>query len=344
MSNKQQATKNTSPDDAIVIEAETSEHDDSVKMTKPPRRWPLFILAFIVGSATSIFGLHYYQQNYIQRTNLSSTPSTPSIEPPHVDATPTQPVQDNIDPTTTILTPETPIATAISSEEGQALLQSMQDLQSNIETLRDELSALRQKQSDVTHSQTLLEAMQLHSRLTWIMDTTSHLPQIKLAWQEISLLPSLSTEQRAQAEAMLQLAESLQNNVHQWKQELDYLISQLTPNEYDNILPAAFPSAENNPWLQWLIQQFSLKRSTSNQQAILLNLKNRLLIIKQNLDLELWPTGAEWSQLRAQLQLQLIEHEGKTPAKTLQLPESFLNIQKDIEQLRQAAHAWLEES
>lgn len=355
MSDKQQATEDATPDDAIVIEADALEHDNPAKTTaKPPRRWPLFTLAFIVGSATSIFGLHYYQQNY-QPTPTSSEPTTitSTAKTPHVNtaveplrAETSKPIQDELAIKAAIST--TPASTAISSEEGEALILAITTLQESMQGLQSELQILREQQQDVAHSQSLLESMQLHSRLTWIMQHNSHLPQIKLAWQEISLLPSLTAEQRAQAEAMLKLAEQRQNDVHQWQQEIDHLIVSFKPSEYDNVISTTITD-DSNPWLQWLINQFSLKPSQNSQEVALLTLKNALLGIKQGMDLEQWPAGTAWTELRAQLQLRLVEqfntNRGENEqAKTLQLPEQFNAIQTDVKKLRQAAQSWLEES
>ncbi len=346
MSDKQQTTE-TSTDEAIVIEADPLEQEAIEKTPAKTRRWPLFVLAFIVGSATSIFALNYYQQNYILKSNSAPAAITPSTKAPLESASikPAQEASKSVD----TLTLETSVPTAISSEEGEALITAITTLQDNIQGLQSELQSLRQQQQDVAHSQSMLESMQLHSRLSWIMKHNSHLPQIKLAWQEISLLPSLTSEQRDLAESMLKLAEQRQNNVHQWQQEIDHLISNLKTNDSDNVIPTAIAADASTPWLQWLAQQFSLKRSQSSQEMALLTLKNTLLHIKQGMNLEQWPTGTEWTTLRAQLQLRLVaqfnEHKSDDKqAATLQLPENFDAIQVDVKQLRQAAQSWLEES
>jgi len=351
MSDKQQTTE-TSSDEAIVIEADPLEQEAIKKTPAKARRWPLFVLAFIVGSATSIFALNYYQQNYVLKSNSAPIAITPITEAPLKSAS-IKPVQEASKQVNT-LTLETSISTAISSEEGEALITAITTLQDNIQGLQSALQTLRQQQQDVAHSQSMLESMQLHSRLSWIMKHNSHLPQIKLAWQEISLLPSLTPEQRNLAESMLKLAEQRQNDVHQWQQELNHLVTSSKPNAYDNIISTAVTADDSNPWLQWLIKQFSLKRSQSSQEVALLALKNTLLHIKQSMNLEQWPAGTAWTELRAQLQLRLVEQfnanqvENKQSendqAKTLQLPESFEAIQADVKQLRQAAQSWLEES
>ncbi|PCI45123.1 MAG: hypothetical protein COB41_02310 [Proteobacteria bacterium] len=353
MSNKQQTTEAAPDEEAIMIEGDALEQEPIEKTTPKVRRWPLFTLAFIIGSATSIFALNYYQQNYMQQSSNGSMSFVSSTAPTHknepVDVTPKE-VSATINSPSFKTPASTQISTAISSEEGKALITAISTLQNNIQDLQNELQTLRQQQQSVAHSQSMLESMQLHSRLTWIMKHNSHLPQIKLAWQEISLLPSLTTEQRTHAESMLKLAEQRQNDVHQWQQEIDHLIINFKPSEYDNIIPAAITTDSSNPWLQWLVQQFSLKRSQSSQEAALRTLKNTLQHIKQGMNLEQWPTGTAWTALRAQLQLRLVEQfkaadQAETKqAPALQLPENFEAIQADVKKLRQAAKSWLEES
>ncbi|MDQ6967223.1 MAG: hypothetical protein Q9M14_00895 [Mariprofundaceae bacterium] len=356
MTDKKETTAAPS-DDAIVIEENSLEDTspenlDIKKEPAQPRRWPLFILAFIVGSATSIFALNYYQQNYLLKPHhvpiaITSLPDT-SHKSDIVEL-----VQNKVSKPVDVPALKAPISTTIptpiSSEEGEALIAAITTLQESMKDLQGELQVLREQQHDVAHSQSMLESMQLHSRLTWIMKHNSHLPQIKLAWQEISLLPSLTTEQRSQAETMLKLAEERQNDVQQWQQEIDHLIIILKPDEYDNIISTAITANNSNPWLEWLIKQFSLKRSQSSQEAALLALKNALLHTKQGMNLEQWPTGTAWTELRAQLQLRLLKHfntnkEEVKQAGVLQLPESFDAIQADVKKLRQAAQSWLEES
>ena len=323
-------------DEAPAVETEVSQEAKPEKApSKQPRRWPFFVLAFIAGSAASIFALNYGQQYGLltqakHTTALPETVVTPPAQPkPVVEAVQKAPVTPPQTNTAQLPTP-------ISSEEGEALIRAINALQGQIQALQDELQSLRNQQQDITHTQALLEAMQLHARLTWIIKPSSHLPQIKLAWQEISLLPSLSPEQRAQAEQMLQLAEQRQDDVRQWQQELDHIIMSLKTNEYNDIIT----SNDDKPWLQWLTRQFSLKRSQSNQEAELSQLKATLLNIRQNMSLEQWPETHRWTALRAQLQLRLL----KQTDNTLQLPESFQAIEQDIHTLRQTAQTWLEAS
>jgi len=130
MNDKQQTTE-TSSDEAIVIEADPLEQEAIEKTPAKTRRWPLFMLAFIVGSATSIFALNYYQQNYILKSNSAPVAITPSTEAPLESASikPAQEVSKSVD----TLTLETSMPTAISSEEGEALIAAITTLQGNIQ-------------------------------------------------------------------------------------------------------------------------------------------------------------------------------------------------------------------
>ncbi|MDQ6954054.1 MAG: hypothetical protein Q9M20_01250 [Mariprofundaceae bacterium] len=340
------------------VSEEVSETSQETALEKEPsskkksRRWPFFVLAFIVGSATSIFTLNYYQLIYHTAPENTSTsaallPVEKAVKKTLVDNIPieaakkrTEAVVDSIETPIEKKNSELPKHTAISSEEGEALISAIKALQSNIQELKNELQTLHLKQRNVADSQAMLESMQLRSRLTKIIQHNSHLPQITWAWQEISLLPSLSTEQRALANSMLQLAQKRQNDVLQWQQTLSQLIASLKPNEHNNIISNVVSVDNSNPLLQWLMQQFSLKRSQSSEERLLLTLKNRLVHIKQGMALEQWPTA--WPTLRAQLQLHLVDQVDENTAPSLQLPENFTSVQADVEQLRQAAKIWLE--
>jgi len=353
--------------DEKTDKASTDHTADKQNVKKQGNRWPAFILAFVIGSITSVFAWQYYEVAYSPHSSIALTQpiavkSTP--KPPQIAAHQKEIIVEKtaikdaaaklVDTPSNTVPSNTVLPNILSNKDGEALLQAVTALQSNIQALQGELQALRQQQSDITRSQTQLESMQLHTRLSWIIKHNSHLPQMKLAWQEISLLPSLTAEQRTLAESMLLLAQQRQDDVWQWQQQLEHLIVSLKLDEHHNIIPEKFSADASNPWLQWLLEQFSFKRSQCGEQLALLALKNKLLSVKQAMDLEQWPTTADWTRLRAQLQLHLLElndgqgdkHSEQTKdqqAVNLRLPENFQAIQTDVEQLRQAARLWLEE-
>ncbi|MDX8397773.1 MAG: hypothetical protein R8K49_05565 [Mariprofundaceae bacterium] len=309
----------------------TPEHtskQSSENKPSPVKRWPLFLLFFIIGSAASFLALNYQtlQQSYNQPIKPIATVQVQQIPAPQ-------------SPAVQVVSPQ---STAISNEEASLLIQSIGQLTQKIDSLQTELKSLKQQQQLVQETQSNIEHLQLHARLAQIHDPSSHLAQIQRAWQEISLLPSLSPAQHQQAISMFKLAQHQIQQVQKWQQEINVIITSLQPSSYDNIIPNAMPESPD-AWLQWIANQFSLKPAQSSQQLSLNRLKQNLLHIKQNMSLELWPHGTTWAQLRAQLQLHLIASKDAKSSSTLTLPEDFSDIKQKLQTLRNTAQQWLKE-
>jgi len=222
----------------------------------------------------------------------------------------------------------------VSSEEAKQLLDAMQGLSDELRQLRSDQQAMQ----SALHQQ---QRINLEARLRWIADASSHLPQIQLAWEEISLLPGLSTEQRQKAETMLSLAQKDEVQVRQWQMNLEKWASTLTTPARDNVIPMP-----EHPWLAWIASQFSLSRAPSAEEKNLDAMRLALLDASKRMALESWPNKQEWQAMRARLLLQLQAMQLAETATTpeLGLPENFEAIAKDIETLRQTARQWLEEN
>ena len=313
----QQATSQT---DKHQISA--SENSKKESTDKKQRYWPWFILAFMLGNTAAFFAFTFNAKHqYIPLFQFQTAPTQQS-EP-----------QRKV---------EQPLSTPISSEEGTALIEAINHLQRNISDMQAEFQQLQEHQSQTRQAQHQIENMQLHARLTWVTNPASHLPQMVLAWQEISLLPSLNETQRETAEKMFTLAQQRVNQVAQWQQELAHISHIIQPSQRNNIISESLNN-DVNPWLAWLGQQFSLKRSQNQQEKEIANLRQQLSNIAQNMNLENWPSGAAWTKLRAKLQLYLVQHDKASDNPVLQLPEDFDAIQDDIQTLRSTADDWLRE-
>jgi len=249
------------------------------------------------------------------------------------------------------------IAKSVSALDNKALqsiessIQSMQTklddvsaLQTSMTTLSHDLQDLHANQSAVRAAQVSVETMQLHSRLSWVLNPASHLPQMRLAWEEIVLLPSLSTEQHQQAKAMLTLAQQRSDDIYRWQQELDRVLASYhvqapsTHNFISDWLPHAGALA---PVSTWISQQFQLQAAPPTDPATQ-KIRQEIMAIKQNMSLEKWPDAQAWKALRSRLQLHMLRDDAQHQALTL--PEDFSPIQSDIEKLRQTARHWLQES
>ncbi len=260
----------------------------------------------------------------------STQPQTTTVTTPELAEQETKP--EPVTPVTVaeIETPTEPEVISASSDEVNRMLEAMGQLQR-------ELSSLRQEQQKLEAQQHAVQRMQLRARLRWISNPVNHLSQIQLAWEEISLMPMLSADERKQAEAMLALAEKNLHALQSWQKTLQAQADTLTIKEHDNIIPAF-----ENRWLNWVTEQFSVRPSLSEQEAADTKLRDALLNTSRNIEIEQWPDAKEWLQLRATLQLRMVADEkAASPAPKLELPESFDAIRADIDQLRQTAANWM---
>ncbi len=226
---------------------------------------------------------------------------------------------------------KTPEIITASSDEVNRMLAAMDGLQR-------ELNSLRQEQQAIQETQHSLQKVQLRTRLRWITNRANHLPQLQLAWEEIALTPSLSSSEHTTAQEMLTLAQQRLQELRSWQQSLQSHADSLTTPEHENIIPEY-----GTPWLSWIRDYFSIKAVSTTEQQQDEQLRQQLLTTSRNIELEQWPGGKSWQQLRATLQLRLARaDEDSTEAIDLGLPESFDPLKADIEQLRQTAATWLE--
>lgn len=270
----------------------------------------------------------------------------------------------------------TPPPKLATSEEVQLLLSKVEALQTELqskppslppeemaETLRTELGDVA-KAIEVLHNETLsnlttelnqvaeeqkvlrtsLHAQQqvnLQVRLRWINNPASRLPQIKLAWEEITLLAGLSAEQHAKAEEMQNLARDTIQEVLQWQASLQKWADTLEVPTHKNIVPTLA-----HPWLDWAAGQFHLRRTPSKDSRQLIRLKNKIEGMINQMTAENWPAESDWQALRAELVLQARSKQAKdnTEPVELHLPRSFKAIQSDIDTLQQTAQQWLEQT
>jgi len=224
----------------------------------------------------------------------------------------------------------------ISSEEVQALL-------SSINVLRDELQQMSDAQQTLQNGLKEQQQMNLQVRLRWIADPASRLPQLQLAWEEISLLPGLSDEQRSEAVRMHALARLRVQDLKQWQDALNKWADVLATPVHRNILPEP-----EYPWLAWIVKQFQLRQAPSVEARQLGNLRAGLLDAARHLTLESWPEKGAWQSLQAELLLQIraLHHQtGDENADAVEtgLPENFDAIQAEINTLRQTALQWQQE-
>ena len=316
---------------ASIPEAEPEKHS---KPRKHSYKLPVFLLFIALLAAGYIFSPQQLKSDLIDSVNallqaekevaLEPELTTPPVAEP-------EPQIDRLEAAAEIEPPETPEIVSASSDEVNRMLDAMEELQ-------NELKSLRQEQQSIQETQQSLQKMQLRTRLRWITNRANHLPQLQLAWEEIALTPSLSSGEHARAQEMLTLAQQRLQELRNWQQSLQSHADSLTTAEHENIIPEY-----ETPWLSWIRDYFSIKAASTTEQQQDEQLRQQLLSTSRNIELEQWPGGKSWQQLRATLQLRLARAAEDSPeAIDLGLPESFDPLKADIEQLRQTAATWLE--
>ena len=219
---------------------------------------------------------------------------------------------------------------AAASAEAEALI-------STIEQLRSELQSMEASQRSLQNGLIEQQKMNLQVRLRWITDPASRAPQIQLAWEEISLLPGLISEQRSQAESMQALARATVQSLRDWQASLQKWADALTTPVHEDIIPTP-----EHPWLAWISRQFHLRQAPTQEARRLGSLRERLLDASRSLTLEKWPSDGEWQSLHAELLLQVkaLHWQSRETATDLGLPENFAAIRKDLHSLRESARLW----
>ena len=168
---------------------------------------------------------------------------------------------------------------------------------------------------------------------------------MRLAWEEIVLLPSLSPEQHQQASQMLALAQKRSEDMAHWQQTLSRVLAYhaIQAKQSHNLLADWLPTTGTlAPLSQWLLQQFNIHPVAQTMNAQYRAQHEQLRRMQQQLAQEQWPEPRAWATLRSQVQLQILQHDKQREA--LDLPEDFTPIQHDLTQLRDTARQWLQES
>ncbi|MDX8404419.1 MAG: hypothetical protein R8K54_08440 [Mariprofundaceae bacterium] len=309
-----------------------------------PWFWLLLLIIISIGASLYLFTPKELKDKYLNLLNESLTAGkteqikieiTDTNPMPELTATPETAPTESI-PEIIVETEQPMMETtdSASSEEIGNVLDAMQSLQGELRSLREQQQALEETQHSV-------QIMQLRTRLRWITNPANHLPQLQLAWEEVMLMPILSSSEHERAQTMLALAEKRLLELQSWQQTLHTYAESLSLTEHANIIPEF-----ENRWLNWVAKQFSLRSSLSEEETNDARLQEQLINASRNIEIERWPDVKTWLQLRATLQLRVIasEKDDETSATVdLRLPESFEATKTDINLLRQSAETWLED-
>lgn len=217
---------------------------------------------------------------------------------------------------------------AATSEEINALIATIHDLQNKVESLQG-------KQTDLATLHRELDARQqleLRARLRWIANPQTPLSQMVGFWQDITLLPMLSENKQREAGNMQQLAVDDARHLKLWSEKLKQLAAALPVLVHQDIIPK--PA---NPVFSWLTGRIHLRPAPTPEQQVASQFRARLLNTAQALTLEVWPTHKAWRHLLADLRERFGDNAD------LALPEHLDGIQKDIASMRKTATVWLEQ-
>lgn len=343
MSKKQEDTD-------ISAESVTAEEQEGTEQKKSPHPGLILLLVIIVLSsglaATGQLKPMYHSfAGWV--ASLSVRPTAPAPPPKLATSEQVQQLLSKIETLQSELSHSQPssqpgdMAEQLSTEL-RALAETLDVLRNDtIANLSSELNQVAEEQKTLRTSLHEQQQVNLQVRLRWITDPASRLPQIKLAWEEISLLGGLSAEQRAQAEQMHQLARDSIQKLRQWQASMQKWADTLAVPAHRDIIPEP-----EQPWLAWAASQFHLRPAPSEESRQLNHLRNQIENIISHLTMHAWPAQNDWQQLRAQLLLQLRSRQAtdSTEPIELNLPDSFESIQADINTLQQTAQQWLEQS
>ncbi|MDX8395697.1 MAG: hypothetical protein R8K22_04705 [Mariprofundaceae bacterium] len=314
------------PEVEVIESTPVEEAVADASPEKKSSRWPWVFLLLIVLAVIGFWKApEPIRENLTALFHSFTTPVVPASQPSIQPAKLAAPVA--------IVSEST--APPINSEEVVQLLGAIEDL-------KQELFQTQQAQQALKQAQQNMMSMQLRTRLSWLVSPANHLLQLQLGWEEISLLPNLTNEDRELAKDMRMLAQNKLDQVGRWQQKMDHLTRLLAVPSYANVVPSS-----DNPWVDWIARQFSVKRSLSAQEKDILHLRQALTHIRQGLSLERWPDDDSWQKLRSRLHLHLVKYVADQTvnheqADVLKLPISFTGVDADIERLRQAAQDWLE--
>ncbi len=213
----------------------------------------------------------------------------------------------------------------VTSEEAKVLMAAMGKLQSKMQVLEGDQTALH-------HELYVRQQLELRTRLRWITSTGTLLPQMADFWQDIELLPLLSESERNTAQTMRKLAANDADKLNAWRTQLKRLAATLPVPEHQDIIPKP-----EQPVFSWFTGKFHLRPAPTPEQRKLSKLHARLLDTAHVLTVEIWPKPNVWRHLLADLREQFSDDAD------LALPERLDGIQKDIATMRAQAASWLEQ-
>jgi hypothetical protein len=315
-------------EDQPEVSGESSENGEEKRHRWP---WLIFLLIMIVGAAGWFLLPQDKRHTYLLKlfpgkedSRLSTTPASEKKglagKPAHT--APAQPPSSH--------SPDSHMPTNIVAGD-RIDSATLERLIGAIQLLHKDIGELQRVSSELKHGLEIRQSLELRSRLRWIASPETSLAQIKLAWEDIELLPSLSGSDRQLASQMRELSDRDLQKLRSWIAVLGDLAEQYRVPAYEEVEIVA-----DDSWLAWVKKLFHLRRAPTLDERHMQELRNRILRTQSQLSRQQWPERHEWHALLADILKQT--GEDSDPG----LPDSFDTIKQDIATMRSAASAWLE--
>ncbi len=321
--------------EAFEEQPEVDAEESTSPEKKKPWRWLwLFVLILLIsGTAGWVFAPHNIRHEYLQNMfsgdhlthpviveseKTRDIVFEPSQESPAA-VVPESELPENIEPAP----PAAAIVNQIDSE-------SLDQLSVVIQALSNDISKLQRTTSELRQSLEIRQALDLKSRLRWIASPDTSLVQIRLAWEDIGLLPSLSDREHQVAIQMRDLATRHLQQLKSWLTVLEGLAGKYETTAYEEV-----EISQDHSWLAWLKKVLRLYRAPSLDERHMQELRTRILKTHGQLSRQLWPEKQKWHALLADIIKETGDENG------LGLPESLDGIAQDIAKMRSTASDWL---
>ncbi|HXH64361.1 MAG TPA: hypothetical protein VNH42_02500 [Mariprofundaceae bacterium] len=305
--------------------------------------WALLLILVVVAGMAGLTYRYAIQHPGTFETSQQNEPAAPpaSIEHPApttapAASTPEPAPNADVIKAAPIIPPKPAmplVQTRLNSQEAKQLMAAMEQLQQQLQRLSTDNAQLQQALAQQQH-------IDLRTRLKLIADPDTRLKQLSLLWEDVSLSPVLSADQRNEAVSMTAAAqEALAQNLL-WQQRLDRWIAQLAGPEAGPDLIPHFA----HPWLAWLANQFHLRPAPTNDNGGSQVLREKLMQIRRGMAIESWPESKDWQPIRAELIL-IQASSAKNGAEKdagIGLPNDFTTMRQAVATLHETARRWLE--
>jgi len=306
--------------EAPAVNKETAGKDSQNKAVSKKKRgpWALILVVIVALAAIWFFAPAEIRQDVTGLFNQSKVER--KTEPVKV-VKPVAPTPKRI------AAPVPPPQPTVSSEEVEALRETIESLKDGLRELRDESAILRKAMGE-------RQLPDIRVRLNWIANPASTLDQIYFAWSDIAVAAGLDDEQRSQAEEMRDLAARQWQARRDWVAALEAVAEALMRSAEEDAGASGEATLQAN-FEKWVQDNFHLSRSDVGDRMVAAELESRVTKAIHMIRAEHWPETEPWQQLAHAIR----DAVDQPPM----LPDDFSSITSDVDALRSTARAWLEQ-